>query len=262
MIKTQMFIAAALLAGVAIGYFAGDRGGAVGAPAAAESADAPKKKAIADVGDSASVKALRRRVAELERALAETGERTEVAISNAVAEAKAPPPSPFVAWRERMEELKRNDPARYAQMTNNMARWRQQRARRARSTLAFLASIDTSRMGAKARETHDALQALLAHREELEAQLQQEGLTDAQRGALRKELWSSGGLLHQLNRDERRNLIGETVNSLGFEGDDAKEVVATIKEVIRATEGGGGPGPRHGGGPRGGGPGGGGPGGR
>ena len=59
MIKTQMFIAAALLAGVAIGYFAGDRGGATGAPSAAESAGAPKKKAIADAGDSASVKALR-----------------------------------------------------------------------------------------------------------------------------------------------------------------------------------------------------------
>ena len=91
MIKHQMFIAAALLAGVAIGYFVKDE------PIAAEepTVEVVPKKAVADKGDEASVKALRRRIVELEKLLAEKDGKSEIAISNAVAEAaKARPPAP------------------------------------------------------------------------------------------------------------------------------------------------------------------------
>ena len=100
MIKHQMFIAAALLAGVAIGYFVKDEP----IPAEEPKTEEVAKKQVADKGEAASVRALRHRITELERLLAEKDGGSEIAISNAVAEAaKARPPEPPRGnWRERM----------------------------------------------------------------------------------------------------------------------------------------------------------------
>ena len=231
-----MFIAAALLAGVAIGYFVKDEP----IPAEEPKVEEAAKKVVADKGDEASVKALRRRIVELEKLLAEKDGKSEIAISNAVAEAaKAHPPAPPQQnWRERMEEMKKNDPTRYAQMTNRFANWRRSRAEQARNKIDFLSSIDTSHMSAGARKTHDALQELIARREEIEQQLQAQDLTDEERGKLMGELHSTHHELMRLNGEERNNLFDETARNLGFEGEDAKEITATIQEVIRATDSG------------------------
>ena len=249
MIKHQMFIAAALLAGVAIGYFVKDEP----IPAEELTTEEVAKKPVADRGTEASVKALRRRVAELEKLLAEKDGKSEIAISNAVAEAtKARPPEPpRGSWRERMEEMKRNDPERYTQMTNRFAQWRRDRAAQARNKIDFLSSIDTSHMSAGARKTHAALQELIADREEIEVRLQDPDLSDEERGKLMRRLWESHGELQRLNDEERKNLISETARSIGFEGEDAEEFSATIREVIEATDSGWGEHRRHGGGPRG-----------
>lgn len=245
MIKSQMFIAVALLVGVAIGYFV-KNDPVVETKSAVEE---KTKKPIVDNGDAATVKALRHRIAELEKALAEKNGKSEIAISNAVAEAvkNRPPEPPRGNWRERMEEMKKNDPERYTQMTNRFANWRRSRAEQARNKIDFLSSIDTSRMSAGARKTHDALQELIARREEIEAQLQNPDISDAERGELMRQLRESHGELQRLNGEERRNLIAETARSLGFEGEDAREISATIQEVIRATDGGWGGGRHHGG---------------
>ena len=236
MIKTQMFIGAALFAGVAIGYFAGGHGEA--AATSADSSPYVAKKQVADAGDVASVKALRHRIAELERLLAEKDGKSEIAISNAVAEAvkNRPPEPPRGNFRERMEELKKNDPARYAQMTNRFAQWRMRRAERARSTMEFLSSIDTSHMSAGAKKTHAALQALIAKREEIEEQLQQPDMADDQRHSLMEQLRDMRHQIQRLNGEERMNLISEVANSLGFEGEDAKEVTLTLIDVVQATD--------------------------
>ena len=245
MIKHQMFIAAALFAGVAIGYFVKDEP----IPAEAPKVEEKAKKPVADKGDEASVKALRRRIAELEKLIAEKDDASEIAISNAVAEAvKARPPAPPQNWRERMEEMKKNDPARYAQMTNRFANWRRSRAEKARNKIDFLSSIDTSHMSAGAKKTHDALQELIVRREGIEQRLQSPDLTDEERGKLMGELHSTHHELMRLNGEERNNLFEETARNLGFEGEDAKEISATIQEVIRATDAGWG---GHHGGPRG-----------
>ena len=249
MIKHQLFIAVALLAGVAIGYFVKDAPVAAEEPAKAEK---HVKHPAADKGESASVKALRHRIAELEKQLAERDGTSEIAISNAVAEAvqSRPPEPPRGNWREQMEEMKKNDPERYTQMTNRFAQWRRSRSEQARDKIDFLSSIDTSHMSAGAKKTHNALQNLIAKREEVEQQLQSPDLSDEERGKLMDELHSTHGELMRLNGEERRNLFEETARSLGFSGEDAKEVSATIQEVIRATDGGWGG--HHGGGPRGG----------
>lgn len=246
MIKHQMFIAAALLAGVAIGYFVKDEP----IPAEGPKAEEKAKKSVADKGGEASVKALRHRIAELEKLIVEKEGASSVAISNAVAEAvrARPPAPPQQNWRERMEEMKKNDPERYTQMTNRFANWRRSRAEQARNKIDFLSSIDTSHMSAGAKKTHNALQELIARREGIEQQLQSPDLTDEERGKLMGELHSTHHELMRLNGEERSNLFEETARNLGFEGEDAKEISATIQEVIRATDAGWG---GHHGGPRG-----------
>ena len=237
MIKHQMFIAAALLAGVAIGYFVKDE------PVASDGAakvEADARKPVADRGAEASVRALRRRVAELEKALAEKDGKSELAISNAVAEsAKARPPDPpRQSWRERMEEMRRNDPERYAQMTNRFANWRRSRAEQARGKIDFLSSIDTSHMSAESRKTHNALQELIVRREEIEAKLQSPDLPDEERGKLMTELHATHREMVRLNGEERDILFAETARNIGFEGEAAREFSATIREVIEATDNG------------------------
>ena len=236
MIKHQMFIAAALLAGVAIGYFV--KGEPI--PAEEPKTEEKAKKPVADKGDEASVRALRHRIAELEKLIAEKDGASEIAISNAVAEAAKmrPPEPPRQNWRERMEEMKKNDPERYTQMTNRFANWRRSQAERARNKIDFLSSIDTSHMSAKAQKTHEDLQDLIARREEIEQQLQNPNLSDDDRGKLMGELHSTHHELMRLNGEERNNLFDETARNLGFEDEDAKEITATIQEVIRATDSG------------------------
>ena len=253
MLKTQMFIGAALLVGVAVGYFAGDHGHPAALPE--ETGAAVPRRQIADKGEAASVKALRARIAELEKALAEKSKTSESAVSNAVAEAvrtaeqNRRPGDP----REWLENIRKTDPERYVQMTNRFAQWRKSRAEQARSKMDFLSSIDISHMSASARQTHDELQQLIVRREEIEQALHQEGVTDEHRHELMEEMRASHEAMNELNRKERHNLIAETARELGFKGEDAKEFTATIKEIIRATDNGwgghrGGPGRGPGGG--------------
>jgi len=258
-IKTQLFIGMALIAGVAIGYFAKCP---PDADSPADGTSYVAKGKVADRGEASSVKALRRRIAELEKLLAEKAGSSEVAISNAVAEAVkgvSQPGRPRGNPREWLENLKKTDPARYTQMTNSFAQWRRSRAEQARTKIDFLSSIDTSHMSAGARKTHDELQELIARREEIEEQLHQEDLSDAERDKLMKEMWSTHRELQRLNGEERKNLIEETARNMGFQGEDAQEISATIQDVIEATDTWG-EGRRHG--PPPGGPGPGGPGGR
>jgi len=253
MIKTQLFIGAALVIGVAVGYCLRDVDKPAVAPAIAENPTVAKT--ISDKGSDASLSALRARIAELERRLAEAGRTQEVAVSNALTKAAAERGPGRFDPRERMEELKKSDPARYAQITNNMAQWRQRRVERQQARLEFLSSVDTSRMSASARKTHAALQDLMAKQEGLMERLHDENLTREQRHAIMEELHSTGRELRKVSSDERTNLLEETAKSLGFEGDDVKEISATIQDVIEATDNGrgfGGPPPGGPGGPGGG----------
>lgn len=236
MIKTQIFIGAALFAGVAIGYFAGGHGG-VDETAESDSSYVAKKT-ISDRGDAASVKALRRRIAELEKLLAAQGEKSDVAISNAEAGGvprEPPRPGNPQAW---LENLKKNDPARYAQMTNRFARWRQRWAEQTQSRLEFLSSIDVSRMSAKAQDTHNALMDLMVQRDEIMDRLHAEGVTDSERRQLFEQMRETDRELGKLSGQERSNLIREAARNSGVKGKMVQELTDTIKDVIEATDNG------------------------
>jgi len=241
MIKQQMFIGAALIAGVAAGYFMRGESAASPRVSAADSTTKVERRGkIADAGDAASNAALRKRVAELERLLAERaviGKGAETAAEQ-VAEIK-PQEDIRNRWRPpSFEELKKNDPERYAQMTNGMARFRQRQLRRAQGKLDFLSSVDTSKMSDSAKNTHQKLQELLARREEMRQGGMEkfESLSDEERQAHFEEMRTLDRELRATSAAERRNLLSETAKNLGLSGDDVSAFSSTIEQVIQATD--------------------------
>jgi len=248
MIKNQLFIAAALLAGVAIGYFLKPERAAEPA-VSAEPCVAVK---IDDQGASASVKALRARIAELERLLAaQANERPldQVAEAQPVEASRGERPGPptMKEMRERMEKMEKDDPQGFAQMTNRFARWRRRRVERANAKLDFLSSVDTSGMTAEQKQSHERYQELIARREDLEEKMHGADMTDETREALFREMRETDHALWQAARAERETLIGQTAQALGLTGDDAAAVSATIRDVISSTDQHHAFGPPHGG---------------
>ena len=232
---SSFLVAIALLAGVALGFCFGVTTSTT--PEQAKTArEKTVKRPLADAGEAASVKALRARIAELERQLAGMKAKQPTNEVEKIAAQDSPRPPRGGGPREWMENMKKNDPERYAQMTNRFEQFRRRRAERQQRNLDFLSSVDTSRMSASAKKTHAALQEAIALREQLEAKIHQEGLSDAERLALFEQMRESEHELRSLRRAERDNLFEATANTLGFEGDDAKEIVDTLKEVVESTE--------------------------
>ena len=231
--KNIISMTAAALIGAAAGYSLPKQSPAPDRPAAEERKRAAS--AVEDKGAAASVDALRARIAELEKLLSsrKTAE-AEVRVSSATTER----PRRTESHSERMERMKKENPERYAQITNSIAYWRRRRSETARERIDFLSSVDTAQMTEEAKAVHGELQRLVAEREELEADLHREYLDDAQRRKIFEELRRTGARLHELNMKERDNLLCETARNLGFEGEDVSEIVTTVKEIIKATEGG------------------------
>jgi len=257
MLKTQFFIAAALLCGVAIGYFARTDHEEVRSSGRQE-AGVPAAL-FSDKGGEASIAALRARIADLERRLSERGEsvaerKVEVAGEpgrgiGAVPERRGPPTA--AEMRERMAKMEREDPVRFAHMTNHFARMRAARRERAVMKMDFLSSIDTSGMDEFAKKTHLDLQDRIARRDELEERMHDMDLSDEERAAVFAEMRENEHALRELNLAERDNLLAQTAAAIGLSPEDSVELTETIKDIVEATEGGfgmrgrGGPPPPH-----------------
>ena len=232
---SSFLVAIALLAGVALGFCSGVTTSTTPEQAKAEREKAAKRP-LADAGEAASVKALRARIAELERMLADAKAKQPTNEVEKIAAQDGPRPPRGGGPREWLENMKKNDPVRYAQMTNRFEQFRRRRAERQQRNLDFLSSVDTSRMSASGKKTHAALQEAIALREQLEAKMHQEDLSEAERRAVFEQMRESEHELRSLRRAERDNLFEATANTLGFEGDDAKEIVDTLREVVESTE--------------------------
>lgn len=234
---------AALLCGALLGYHIRPA-----RPAPLQEAEKPAPRAHAAAPDEAAIDRLRGRIRALERQLA------AATASNAVAQAEEPAPEPerprnpflrngpphmptAAEMRAHMEELRTVDPERYAQMTNRFARWREHRLKRTSDRLDILASVDTSRLSEKERQTHDALQEAIARREELQALLnpQNEDITEEQRRKTFEELRELGHKMRQLEKEERNTLLTKTARSFGLSKADAQEMAETVKAIYNAT---------------------------
>lgn len=232
--KTALTAFMALVIGATAGYLLSDDSSAGPAPSPRQEKNV-RKSTLSAVARDKEVKILRERVQELERRLREAAEKEETSGDVAVPVAAQEPQRPM-GFRERMEKMKQDDPQRYQQMTNRFAQFRLSRARHAASRIEFLSSIDTSGMSASAKRTHEELQEVIAAREALESRLHDADLTDEERRELFTQMRETDGRMRRLNEVERDNLLLETAKGLGFGTADAKEITATIKQVIDATD--------------------------
>jgi hypothetical protein len=231
-IKTLIPFAITLVAGAAIGYCL--------APSSPAPAPEPEGKVVSrrpsadDDGERASNRALRARIRELESMLAKQG----VEVEKREDEPRREGPSPRARdFRSEMERMMKENPERYAQMTNGMAQARQRRLDQVQSKIDFLSSVDTSKMSPEARKTHESLQDMIAKREELEDKMRGAmNMTGDERRAVFEEMRETDGAIRELNRAERENLLVTTAETLGFHGDEATEFVDTIKGIYRSTE--------------------------
>ena len=151
-----------------------------------------------------------------------------------VAENRPRGPGDFIADLERM---KKEDPDRYASMTNRMTQFRNRMTRRTESKLDTLASIDTRGWSRSQIENHEKYQDLIAKRAELMDIIRHDsGATKEERDAAFGELHRLGRDLHETSAKERNTLLDKTFQELGYSSSDAKEIRETIKTIYSTTE--------------------------
>ncbi len=256
-------IVISLLVGAALGYCLGPASSPAPAPEPEQKSESEQAKQPdrGDRGDRAANRALRARIKELEDMLAEQGIEVEKMKEEETTrrESRERPRD----FRAELERLKTEDPARYAQITNSMAQFRRHRLERAQSKIDFLSSIDTSRMSPAMLKVHSDLQDMIEKREAVEEKMRGfMDMTEEERREAFQEIGEIDGRIRELNRAERDNLLVQTAEALGFQGDDAAEIIDTVKSIYEATDSGWGWGGPGGGGRRAGRGGRGGPGGR
>lgn len=244
-VQSVLIPAVALAAGLALGYCF--NAGEVSPEAPAEKKPKAARQ-IADAGDAELVKSLRRQVRELERRLAEKGAPEEEAKGEKVEEAPRRRGEGRMGpdWgeiRARMEQWKKDNPEEFARMDARRKEFMAQHAQKTQSKLDFLASIDTSTMSKKAKETHEQLQQQLAKREDLLAKLQDPETADADRGRIFHEMREVERSTRELGEQERENLLLQAAESLGCTGAETTDFVDTISSIYEVTSGGHGFGP-------------------
>ena len=228
----------ALAAGAAIGWLV--------KPAAAPEmgAPAPKAEKTAEPPATNHEKALRARIKELELALARK-HQAEKTIPVKRSDVKTEPRprrrdrNPGARLLEDIERMQKEEPERYAAMTNRIAQADRRRTERTMGKLDFLSSIDTSRMTPEGKAVHEKLQELIAQREQLEQRRHSlPNMEETERRSYFDELFKTDREIRELSRQERDNLLRQTTDALGFSGNAADEIIETVKEICEATENG------------------------
>ena len=247
-IKTFSPVVVSLLVGAAIGFCLSPAAKAP-APEGGQKPGEPRGARAADdaAGERSSNRALRARIRELEGMLAKRGAEAEKAED----EKSAAPVAPRFDPRAEMERIKKEEPERYAQMTNAVAQFRRIRLERAQSKIDFLSSIDTSRMSPGMLKVHTDLQDMIERREAVEEKMRGAmDMSEDERRATFREMVETDAKIRELGRAERDNLLVQTAEAIGFQGDDAAELIDTVKCIYEATDTGWGfPGPGGPGGP-------------
>lgn len=141
------------------------------------------------------------------------------------------------AFRQRMEQLKKEKPEQYAEKGRHRQEFLRRMGPEKQSRSEFLASVDTQNMSAAQKRNHDKLLETLAKLEALRTQ------EDPSRGdpgsdpdatrhqSLRQTMDELGALYDQ----ERACLLGQAATAAGCEGDDVNTFVGYIQAVIQST---------------------------
>lgn len=179
------------------------------------------------------VEALKVEKAVLQKALAEAQAAGEEA-----AKAVVEPPK-RLSMRERMEELKKQDPERYRQMEERRAQFQQalQDAREKRDD--FLGSVDLTLFTPEERLVHEQFTAALAKQAEMEERMRElfeSGEMPSE--ALRTEMHETQHTLRDLREAERSALLGAVATSMGLSESDSADFAQLMTEIYDATSNG------------------------
>lgn len=181
---------------------------------------------------AAANEALRKRVAELERALAAREAAPAVAEPKPPEEARQERPS-RQSFTERMEQLKKDNPEQYAEMQKRREEFRQSMEQRAQDRVEFLSAVDTQRMNDEQRDNHEKLVATVARANELRALMEQPGTERTPE--LRAEMGQVFTTLNELYGSERRFLFEETARAVGYEGTQISTFAEQMQTIIDNT---------------------------
>ena len=209
-----------------------------------------------DVQEGADVRQMRQRIRELEQRLAaakiEVPPATEAKVEENGERRRERGGERFGMQdiRERMERFAKDDPERFAQMTNGMAQGMRRMQERQQAKVNFLSAINTSKMTAQQKEVHGKYLDLLARQDELQGYLRPDAnVTDEERQAALDEMRELGHNLRDLGHAERDTLLAQAAQNMGYAPEEAETVVGQIKEIFQVTDGdrgfgafGGGPG--------------------
>ena len=185
--------------------------------------------------------ALRLRVAELEKALADRSSRNRrserAPQTNEVDEVQqAGGDNRQPSWEDRMERMRTEDPDRYAEMQQRREGFRQSMEQRARDRADFLDAIDVAGMTREQRANHDKLVEITARAEELRALMMDGGRRRGEDGdALRQEMGETMSALGQLYESERQYLFEATAKAAGYTGSDVQAFSDHLQSIIENT---------------------------
>jgi len=195
---------------------------------------------VRDEAAERAAEALRKRVAELEKALAERDtaraqqpEQPQVADANA---GRGEGRDRRQSWEERMEQMRKDNPEQYAEMQRRREEFRQSVEQRVREREDFLDAVDVAGMTPEQRQNHEQLLATVARVNELMAGMMEGGRPRGEEGeAVRREMGEAMASLGQLYESERRYLLEATAKAAGYTGSDAQAFTEHIQAIYENT---------------------------
>jgi hypothetical protein len=201
----------------------------------AKNPSSPRMVVVKDEGALRAAEALRRRVAELEQALAQRdAERVpEPPRPNEVQGGQPPPPPRRPSFSDRMEQMKKDNPEQYAEMQKRREEFRQSMEQRERDRADFLSSVDTKNMDDAQKENHTKLLETVSRVNELMAQMSQPGVEHTPE--MHQQMGEAMASLGDLYGKERSFLLEETGRAVGYQGGQAAEFAAQVQAIIDNT---------------------------
>ncbi len=206
--------------------------------------------------DEVTIALLKKRIRDLEKALAEKPSPSQGDSIRPTAPAKEMPQEEMrdgprrrgPDFRNFLKDMAKNDPKRFSQMTNRMAKMRSAHHAEFVKRIDTLESIDTSGMTDAQKDTHDKLQEALLRREELHEKMNKLRMeqvenhseedsekTFQQMREMGQEMHSLSREIAELEKEERNTLLNQTMTTLGYNEEDSQVITDTIKSIYEAT---------------------------
>lgn len=183
---------------------------------------------------------LRRRVSDLEKALAEFEtarvQQHEPSQGDETGKEQRSDRGRRQSWEERMEQMRRENPEQYADMQRRREDFRQSLEQRVRDREDFLDAIDVAGMTPEQRQNHEQLLATVARMNALMADMMENGRPRGEEGeSMRHEMREAMMNLGQLYESERHYLLEATAKAAGYSGDDVQAFSEHIQTIFEQT---------------------------